>query len=241
MKPTRALFSSFCFIIASYYISILLHEYGHATTAWLLGYKSSPFAIQYGSWYLIPVSEHVNYQKLFAAGHGIAGALIGISGITVTTVLFLTSLTFLNTQRILQKPYLCLFFFWLAGNNLMEIYLYIVNRCFTTGDISEFTQGLGISTFWLFIPGTLLACLAVYRYYWKELPKIYQLIDTKCLWIKRLFLYLTFWQALLLIVYWSPPKSHATLTYVMAVFSFLYWLLIIVRCDPKRFNTHIRD
>lgn len=236
MKSIRILFTSLFCIIISYYVSTLLHEYGHATTAWLLGYKHSPFDISYGSWYLLPVSEHVNYQRIFQSGQGIAGALIGISGISVTIILFLLSIWMLNIPKIKKIPFVLLFFFWLANINLMEIYLYIVNRCFSSGDISEFSQGFGISPFWLFIPGSLLAILAVYRFYWYELPKIYRLTLPTIVWVKRVILYMTFWPALLLIIYWSPPENYVLLTYGMAIFSVCFLAVIFIKCDPKRQN-----
>src|ERR1700722_11223490 len=105
-------------LILAYYISVLLHEYGHATAAWLFGYKDSPFDIQYGSWYLVPISENVDFNKIFALGHPYQAALIGISGITATTLLFLICLYFLNQKSILKKGYLVNFFFLLAAMNL---------------------------------------------------------------------------------------------------------------------------
>ncbi len=77
--------------VTSYYISILLHEWGHGTVAWLYGLKSSPFDVTYGSWALLPnIDEHVNYASLLAASRGVAAALIGIAGFTVSLLLLIS-------------------------------------------------------------------------------------------------------------------------------------------------------
>ncbi len=141
LKPLKILFFTLISIILSYYVAILMHEYAHATTAWIFGYKASPFEIHYGSWYLIPVSESVDYAKILASGHGTHEALIGISGITITFLLFLISIFFINRNFIKRNSLFLSVFFWLASINLMEMLSYI-NRTFIMGDIGEFVQGL---------------------------------------------------------------------------------------------------
>ena len=44
-------------IILAYYVSLLLHEWGHGALAWLNNVKKSPFDIQYGGWLLMNADE----------------------------------------------------------------------------------------------------------------------------------------------------------------------------------------
>ncbi|KTC85094.1 hypothetical protein Ldro_2678 [Legionella drozanskii LLAP-1] len=178
-------------IILSYYVAVLMHEYAHATTAYLFGYKSSPFDIKYGSWYLVPVSEAVDYASILASGHGVHEALIGISGITVTLILFLTSLFLLSRKCIQERSFLLSFFFWLADINLMEMFSYL-NRTFIMGDIGEFIQGFNISPFFIFIPGTIIVCWALYRFYKYEIIKMFQTLPVRTIFMRRIFCGLPF-------------------------------------------------
>ncbi len=234
MKSFKIVLFNILSVILVYYIAILLHEYGHATTAWFLSYKSSPFDIDYRNWFLLPVSEGVNYPSILASGHGVAEALIGISGISVTVILFLLSFYFINRQFILKNTFLLCFFFWLMDINLMEMFSYVPNRSFIMGDIGEFVQGLNISPLWFVIPGTLLVCLALYRFYRYELLKMFALLPIKTIVMQRIFLWCTFWPLLFSIVYWEPPIANKALSYGANLFSLLLVLLIIFICDPKR-------
>lgn len=229
-------------LILAYYISVLLHEYSHATAAWLFGYKDSPFDIQYGSWYLIPISENVDFNKIIALGHSYQAALIGISGIAGTTLLFLICLYFLNKNSILKSSYLINFFFLLASINLIEILSYVPNRTFTgvggdisdtPGDIGLFVSGFNISPLWVFIPGILLVSLAFYRVYKYELIKMFSLIPRYPS-IQRVVLWLTFWPLIMMFAYWIPPVEYKVLSYMSSIYSIILILFILIGCDPAR-------
>jgi hypothetical protein len=219
-------------IILTYYVAILLHEWGHGTAAWLFGYKHTPFDIIYGSWYLMPVSENVDYDAIMAAKHGTRAALIGIAGPTVTLVLFLISLFMLQLKRIQKNIFSLSFFFWLANINLMEIFSYIPNRTFTTGDISRFNHGFNISPFWIFVPVTLFVIYAFFRLYGFEIIKMYAFLPIQSTWMRRLFLWLTFWILILQIVYWSRPFEYKIVAYTANILSLLFILIILIICDP---------
>lgn len=234
LKPFKAIVISIISIIASYYISILLHEYSHATCAWLFGYKDSPFDILYGNWILMPVSEHVDYQAIFASGHGIKGAIIGVAGISMTILLFLISYCCLTRRKIINKPCLFLFFYWLGAINLCEIFTYIIARTFSDGDVSEFAQGLAISPVWILFIGGLFACLAVYCFFRYALVKLYLILGEERYFLKRLFLYLSFWPILLLPLYWSAPTQYKPLAYAANVFTALLIIIVFIVCDPRR-------
>lgn len=238
----RLFFYTVINVILVYYIAVLCHEYGHSMVAWMFGYKQNPFDINYGSWYLMPISENVDFKAIYASGHPYQSGLIGIAGIFVTTMLFLISLYFLNQKYILRSPFLIYFFFFLAAMNLMDIGAYIPNRTFsgtngdmshTGGDIGEFLHGFNLSPFWIFIPGVILVTLAFYRFYNVELKKIYALIPEKNLLLKRITLWVTFWPLILLIAYWTPPAEYKILSYASNIYSVILVIFILIVCDPK--------
>lgn len=188
--------------------------------------------LHYGSWYLLPVSEDVDYFAIMAQGHGLHVALIGIAGISVTLLLFLSSLYFLKQQYILSSPFLLSFFFWFLDINLMEIFSYVPNRTFIMGDIGEFVMGLNISPFWVFIPFTPIVCYAIYRFYTDQLSKFYTLLPIKSHMVQRFVLWLTFWPVGLAVVYWEPPTQYILISYATNFFCLLLIIFILFRFDP---------
>ena len=228
-------------LILAYYIAVLLHEYGHATAAWIFGYKDSPFDIQYGSWYLVPISENVDFNKIISLGHPYHAAIIGISGISTTILLFLICLYFLKQKFVLKNSYLVNFFFFVAAIDLMDILAYIPNRTFTgtggniiiPGDIGEFLHGFNISPLWIFIPGILLVTLTFYLFYKYELIKVFSLIP-KSQFVQRIVLWITFWPSILMYAYWIPPTEYKVLSYISNIYSIALILLILITCDPSR-------
>src|SRR3990167_4741576 len=99
--------------ITAYYTCILLHEWmGHGLAAWVLGEKSSPFDISYGGWALFHVDENVNYKMLINTNHQISAAIIAISGVVVTAILFAISLILLPLRSIQKKPFIFSLLYW---------------------------------------------------------------------------------------------------------------------------------
>ncbi len=95
------------FILLSHYLAMLPHEYAHSFMAWILGYKSNPLALTYGgkSWLnlllLSHMDENVNYEVMFATGHGIQVAIIAFAGAGIANgSLFLFSLFLLQREKI---------------------------------------------------------------------------------------------------------------------------------------------
>jgi len=181
-------------IVISYYLVVLLHEWGHGAVAWMFGYKESPFAIQYGGWLLSQVSESVNYPAMLANGHHMTTALIGIAGITVNILLLITTFLLLRKPIIQRHHFSICFFYWFAILNMTPIFGYIPLATFSNrGDIGWFTQGLQISAWWIFIPGTSLVALALYRIFKYEIIKLYTLLPIKTLHMQRVNLIITFY------------------------------------------------
>ena len=88
LRCFRYIFQAIVYLIIAwccYFATVLLHEWVHGTVAWGLGFKTSPFAIEYGgtSWrnllYLANINESVNYIGIGQAGHPLLAALISIA------------------------------------------------------------------------------------------------------------------------------------------------------------------
>ena len=125
----------------------------------------------------------------------------------------------------------CLFF-WLGAINVMEMFTYVPNRVFIEGDITEFYRGFGISPFWVFIPGTVLVLWSLYRFYSKEIQKLYALFRSESYGVKRFLLYLTFWPLAITFIYWVMPKQHVILSFLTNVVSILIVIYLVILGDP---------
>ena len=97
-------------IILSYYLAVILHEWGHGTVAWICGYKTAFYDVRYGGWFLLNVDENVPYGQILAANRGTTAALIGIAGLFMSTLLFLISLLVLKKSK--HGVYVFSFFYW---------------------------------------------------------------------------------------------------------------------------------
>lgn len=185
-------------LIFAYYLALLLHEWGHGTVAYLFGYKESPFAVEYGGWLMLHTDENVPYRMILEQGRGGAAALIGIAGISVSIILFLLAL--LGVKKIRHSEWAYSFCYWLAVINMIPIFHYLTIQTFSVqGDVGRFTHGLQISPWWVFIPGTIFNCFAIYQLLRHCTPKAYGVLKIHSLGAKRIFLLL----ALIIIFYSS--------------------------------------
>ncbi|MDF1654764.1 MAG: hypothetical protein P1U34_06580 [Coxiellaceae bacterium] len=222
-----------CFI-ATYYIAIILHEYGHGFVAWLYGVKSSPFDIVYGGWYLQYVDEGVSYHHLRSIGALYKEAHIGIGGTIVTLVLGFFSLAMLNCRTVMQKPSVFTFFYWLLIINMVALTQYFFLSVFSDGgDMGHFVHGLQFSPWWVFIPGTLFIAAMLYRIFSTEIVKAYHIMPLKQLWTQRLLLLLSL-AVIFLMLYihqYNPIADNEgnLIAQVLAIFSiFLVPILFFV-------------
>jgi hypothetical protein len=137
-------------------VALFAHEYAHATTAWLLGHKAHPLALDYGRltvsnvFLLGQVDDGVDYDPIFRQGHGPAAALIGFAGAGIGNGLFyVLSLLLLRSASVRRRPPLLLFSFWLCFMCVGNFYDYVPIRTFAShGDVAHITLGLGVSP-WL--------------------------------------------------------------------------------------------
>lgn len=228
-----------CFFL-TYYLAILLHEYGHGTTAWLYGFRQTPWdGVIYGGWFLQHVDEGVHYHHLMSLHAYTEVALIGISGAVVSTVLLLISFFALSRQRIQKCPIAFAFFFWFLIVNMVPITQYFCLSVFSQGgDMGHFVHGLQISPWWMFVPGTIITIAFLARVLMVEVPKAYQALKLQSVWAKRLLLFVTlaeiFWM-LYLHEYNPIADNHGILIdQVLAVGSIFLVPVLFFVFNPKK-------
>jgi hypothetical protein len=167
-------------IFVAHHLSCLLHEWTHDTVAWLFGYKKGPFDIYYGDWTLLHVDEDVDYKRILSDGRDGVMSLIAIAPIILGGVLLLIGVALTRLQQIQRLRLLWYFLFWFMVSNLGQVLDYIPIRTFVTysdgilrGDIGHFVQGLHISPWAVFFPGTVFVVAGVFWLLRYELPRTY--------------------------------------------------------------------
>jgi hypothetical protein len=237
--PTAIFLINLLAIILAYYISILFHEWGHGTLAWLCGVKKSPFDIQYGGWFLQNADEHVDYANLIASGRGIAAALIGIAGTTVSFILAITCFVLLKNEKFYRNAVKFIFSYWFLMINMIPLVQYFTISAFSSqGDTGRFIHGLNISAWWIFIPGTVFIIFPIKRILKTEIIKAYTVIPIKSLLGRNIFLLATL-SVIFLFIYshaYNPltDKGMDFFSKIVAVIFIILVPILFVLCNPSR-------
>lgn len=146
----------------------LVHEYCHSFTAWLLGYKQDPLALNYGEastaniLFQQDIDENVDYAPIFAGQHGFSAALIALAGPGVGNgVLYFVCLWLFRAALSRNYRNTAMFVFWLALMCAGNVWSYAPTRVITThADMFLVAKGLGIST-WLLFPWVTAASIYI--------------------------------------------------------------------------------
>ncbi|WP_367608322.1 hypothetical protein [Legionella sp. W05-934-2] len=225
--------------ITAYYISVLCHEWGHGLVAWLYGLKSSPFSVHYGGWFLLNVDENVDYNLLFQQDSGTAAALIGIAGPFVSLVILLISLWTINRKNISQQRNLFIFAYWFLVFNMLPLIQYLTVSLFAIqGDTNRFVEGLSISRWWVFIPGTIFNIYMIQRIMRIEIIKAYLIMPIKERMYRNIMLFFT-----LFVMFWfiyaggfNPLSAEGLmpLSRYLAIFSIALVPILFIVCNPMR-------
>lgn len=154
---------------------IIMHEFTHSTVAWLLDDIRSPMDIIWGNPVMMTGwDEGVGYKKLFAQGHNLAAAIIGVSPLIMHSLASSIGILLMLQKWMLHKKWLFHAVFWFTIANLMELIAYILMRGFAAnGDTGNFNHGMGISPWFLFIIGSLALAGGLYLLCGKVLPRLY--------------------------------------------------------------------
>src|SRR5579872_1787764 len=134
IKPFNLLIVTFLFILLSHHLAFFIHEYAHAVAAWILGYKNSPFDINYGDTSLTNllllsgVDQKVDNSLIYSSGHPGHVALIAFAGPGIILFLFFVSSWLIQNKKITTHPYLLYFLFFFNLWCLGATYAYVPVR-----------------------------------------------------------------------------------------------------------------
>jgi len=159
-------------------LGYLVHEYAHTFTAWALGYKSNPLALDYGRLnfrnllILSDIDENVDYKSLFAAGRGRLASLIAVAGVLLGSgTFYIVSRVLYSFAKLRNRPILGLFAFLLCLMNVGNFFDYVPVRTFTThADMANVERGLHISPWWIITVLGLPFAVAIGHFFMKLLP-----------------------------------------------------------------------
>ncbi|WP_420236997.1 hypothetical protein ACOBR2_15385 [Telmatobacter bradus] len=128
------------------------HEYAHAFTAWLLGWKSNPFALHYPRPTLVVfliqlgINQNVDEGPIFASGHGPQAAIIGAAGALVGNALITYTLSrwgYAKVKQVGSRGW-AMFAYWTTVASLGNFLDYVPLRTFTLeGDMGSIQRGFG--------------------------------------------------------------------------------------------------
>lgn len=157
-------------------IMVVMHEFTHSTTAYLLGEKDSPFGIIWGNPVMMTGwDEGVDYTSVFAKGHNLRGAFIGFNPLIMHSIVACLCLFSMLKGRLGNK-WSYHFVYWLAVVNLMELVAYIYMRAFAdNGDVGRFNQGMHLSPWWVFLIGGVFVSVLLWLLFSRGLPELVKL------------------------------------------------------------------
>ena len=170
----------FLFLLwAAHAFGYLVHEYAHSFTAWGLGYKANPLALNYGhlDWNnvltLDDVDENVDYDPIFAAGRGPLASLIAVAGVLFGNgISYLMSRYFYARAKRSGRRMLALFFFLFCIMNVGNLIAYVPARTFAThADMATVEKGLNISPWVVAIVLGVPFCIAVWNFFVALVPE----------------------------------------------------------------------
>lgn len=177
---TFALVTSGALLLA-HALAYFHHEFSHSTTAWLLGFKSDPLAINYGKhpWELSnillqqEIDEGVDYAPIIAGGHHLAEAAIAVAGPTSNAIMYLVWAGLLKMYLARMRPALAMFLYWLALMEAANMWSYAPVRTLTWhADMANAAQGFQISTWTLFPFVVAPTLLVAWNFFTVLMPRV---------------------------------------------------------------------
>jgi hypothetical protein len=216
---------------------VIIHEYIHSTTAWLLGAKENPMIIQWGN--LITLAgwdEAVCYSCLFDSGRGTAAAIIAASPLIFQAAVFIICLYLMLGNQLLKKRLLLHVVFWVAIINFMELFTYIAYESFAThGDIGNINRGLGLSPWLLFPVNITLVLAGIYLLFLRVLPKMNVVVAEGNPLTKMLILILSAFIFFRLgSILWEMVSLYPDPQWMFGLIGLAGFVLVVSLCWPTR-------
>jgi len=177
-RPHTAAISYYIITIATFIalqgLVVVTHEFTHSTMAWLLDEMKSPADIVWGNPIMMTGwDENVPYRQLFAEGHDLHAAIIGICPLILHTTLIVIAMRLMRGDWLPERRWLYNAFYWLTVINFMELIAYVYMRSFAGhGDIGNFDKGLNLSPWWIFVAGSAVLTWGLATFYRQALPRL---------------------------------------------------------------------
>ena len=159
-------------IWAAHVFAFFPHEFAHSFTAWLLGWKSNPLALNYAHPTPIVllaqfgIDQKVNEAPIFASGHGNQAALIAAAGMVIGNGLITYPMSRLGYAMASNRNSRgwAMFFYWTTVTSIGNFIDYVPVRTFSTGgDMFSMERGFGWSPWTvLVVLGVPIACVLIY-------------------------------------------------------------------------------
>jgi hypothetical protein len=231
------------FILLTHYLAVFPHEYAHSFTAWFLGYKSNPLALNYGGTslsnilLLINIDQNVDNKMIYALGHPGHVALIAFAGPGTNIILFILSFWLLRTKILRQHPYIFYFLFFYNLMNLGNIYDYVPIRTFVTQgimvDILDIEQGLNISPWLIYVVVGYPLAFLIWQFFTKTLTSAYVYLRITNTILKAILMIIC---VCILFGYFGMPGffSHEEIPFFISATSLLVIPGIIISLWPTR-------
>jgi hypothetical protein len=148
------------------------HEFSHSIVAWLLGWKTNPLALNFAHPSVavllaqFGINENVNYEPIFATGHGWQAAIIAAAGMAIGNMLITYPLSrwFYRIAKRLGSRNWAMLFYLATVASIGNFWDYVPIRIFATGgDMHTIARGFECSP-WLvlLVLGTPTALALVY-------------------------------------------------------------------------------
>ena len=162
-------------IIVAHAIAYMSHEYSHSFLAWALGWMADPLALDYGhpTLYNIlfqgDVGDNVQYDPVFASGHGPIASAIALAGTVLGNAVLYFILYRISRSRLIADSAIGLsMVYWLSLMCAGNVWGYVPIRALTThADIAISARGFGVSPLVQFPFLVIPALYVVYHFFAK--------------------------------------------------------------------------
>jgi len=165
---------------AAHAVAFFAHEYAHSFAAWLLGWKANPLAINYAHPSL-PVfllqrgmSEKVDYDPIFAGGHGVQAGMIAAAGMVIGNWLITFPLSRWCFSRAKRRGSRvgAMLAYWVCMASVGNFIDYVPVRTFTTeDDMGTLQRGFGWSPWTVMIVLGIPTAVALVEFLFRFEPR----------------------------------------------------------------------
>ena len=169
---------------AAHAFAFFMHEYAHAFTAWALGWKQNPLALNYAhpTWQVLlmqlGISQNVDEAPIFASGHGSQAALISAAGAVLGNAVISLAFSrwlYRSAKRHNARRW-ALLAYWGTVASIGNLIDYVPVRTFVTGtdldqDMFAVERGFGWSPWVLMIAFGVPTAIAVMYFFSRTEPE----------------------------------------------------------------------